>query len=139
MPPRQRSWIFDDIEHNVRDGLHVASLAGAWIALVCGFGGMRDHAGILAFKPRLPPTIAKLGFRIVRRGLRLEVRVGAESVTYELVGGAGENALVLSHYGEQIELRIGERTTKPIPPSTPHDEPTQPRGREPKRRSPGSG
>ena len=34
-----------DLEHNTRDGLHIASLAGAWIALVAGFGGMRDHDG----------------------------------------------------------------------------------------------
>ncbi len=34
-----------DVEHNTRDGLHMASLAGAWIALVVGFGGMRAVAG----------------------------------------------------------------------------------------------
>ena len=34
-----------DLHHNTRDGLHIASLAGAWIALVAGFGGMRDHDG----------------------------------------------------------------------------------------------
>ena len=33
----------DDLEHNTRDGLHIASLAGAWIAAVAGFGGMRDR------------------------------------------------------------------------------------------------
>ncbi|MGC8492937.1 MAG: glycoside hydrolase family 65 protein, partial [Syntrophobacteraceae bacterium] len=32
-----------DLEHNTRDGLHMASLAGTWIALVNGFGGMRDY------------------------------------------------------------------------------------------------
>src|SRR5205823_14868873 len=36
----------DDLEHNTRDGLHIASLAGAWTALVAGFGGMRLHDGI---------------------------------------------------------------------------------------------
>ena len=35
----------DDLEHNTRDGLHIASLAGTWIGLVAGFGGMRDHGG----------------------------------------------------------------------------------------------
>ena len=44
----------DDLEHNTRDGLHIASLAGAWIAAVAGFGGMRDHGGQLSFAPRLP-------------------------------------------------------------------------------------
>ena len=29
----------DDLEHNTRDGLHMASLAGSWIAAVAGFGG----------------------------------------------------------------------------------------------------
>ncbi len=43
-----------DIHHNTRDGVHLASLAGAWIAAVCGFGGMRDHGGSLSFTPRLP-------------------------------------------------------------------------------------
>ena len=35
----------DDLEHNTRDGVHMASLAGAWVAAVAGFGGMRDHGG----------------------------------------------------------------------------------------------
>ena len=43
-----------DLEHNTRDGLHMASLAGSWIAAVAGFGGMRDHGGELSFRPRLP-------------------------------------------------------------------------------------
>jgi alpha,alpha-trehalose phosphorylase len=42
-----------DLQHNTRDGLHIASLAGAWIAAVAGFGGMRDHDGRLAFAPCL--------------------------------------------------------------------------------------
>ena len=44
----------DDLEHNTRDGIHIASVAGTWIAAVAGFGGMRDHGGQLSFKPRLP-------------------------------------------------------------------------------------
>jgi alpha,alpha-trehalose phosphorylase len=46
-----------DLENNTRDGLHIASLAGACIAAVAGFGGLRDHAGQLAFAPRLPASI----------------------------------------------------------------------------------
>ncbi len=44
----------DDIQHNTRDGLHIASLAGTWIAAVAGFGGMRDHNGILSFSAPPP-------------------------------------------------------------------------------------
>ena len=43
-----------DLMDNTRDGLHIASLAGSWIAAVAGFGGMRDHGGELT----LPPAAA---------------------------------------------------------------------------------
>ena len=42
-----------DLHHNTRDGLHMASLAGAWTALVAGFGGLRDDDGVLALDPQL--------------------------------------------------------------------------------------
>jgi len=53
-----------DLEHNTRDGLHMASLAGTWIALVAGFGGMRDYEQ-LSFAPRLPDAITRLSFGIL--------------------------------------------------------------------------
>ena len=40
-----------DLHHNTRDGLHMASLAGAWTALVAGFGGLRDDEGMLSPRP----------------------------------------------------------------------------------------
>jgi MFS family permease len=52
----------DNLEHNTRDGLHIASLAGAWIVAVAGFGGMRDHDGALRFAPRLPERLTRLAF-----------------------------------------------------------------------------
>ena len=64
----------DDLEHNTRDGLHIASLAGAWIALVPGLGGLREHDGSLTFAPRLPARITRLSFTIRVQGRRLHVR-----------------------------------------------------------------
>src|SRR5260370_3653108 len=57
-----------DVEHNTSDGVHMASLAGAWMALVAGFGGMRAGNGPLAFTPRLPAGIPRLMFRMRYRG-----------------------------------------------------------------------
>ena len=34
-----------DLHTNTRDGLHMASLAGAWSAIVEGFGGLRERDG----------------------------------------------------------------------------------------------
>ncbi len=47
-----------DLEHNTRDGLHIASLAGAWTALVAGFGGMRWDDDGLRFAPGCRPDCA---------------------------------------------------------------------------------
>lgn len=64
-----------DIHQNSRDGLHIASLAGAWIALVAGSGGMRDHSALLAFDPALPIGITGLCFSLRWRGGRLRVAI----------------------------------------------------------------
>jgi trehalose/maltose hydrolase-like predicted phosphorylase len=54
----------DDLEHNTRDGLHIASLAGSWIALVAGFGGLRGRGNTVSFTPNLPDALARLAFTI---------------------------------------------------------------------------
>ena len=123
----------DDLEHNTSDGLHIASLAGTWIAAVAGFGGMRDHDGRLRFSPRLPPRLERLAFRIVVRGHRLAVEVGKEEATYTLLEG---DRLVLSHHGENVEVASGQPAVRAIPPLTPRPAPVQPPGRAPVRRTP---
>src|SRR5205809_6801356 len=60
-----------DLHHNVKDGLHMASLAGTWLALVAGFGGMRIEQGSLCFAPRLPDALTRLAFRLLFRGCLL--------------------------------------------------------------------
>jgi alpha,alpha-trehalose phosphorylase len=57
-----------NLHHNTRDGVHLASLAGAWIAAVAGFGGMRDHGGSLSSAPQLPQQLSRLAFRLCFRG-----------------------------------------------------------------------
>ena len=67
-----------DLEHNIRDGLHIASLAGAAWAVVAGLGGMRDDGGRITFAPRLPAGIERVAFRVAFGGnaLRVEVTPG---------------------------------------------------------------
>jgi len=116
-----------DVEHNTRDGLHMASLAGAWAALVSGFGGMRARGGTLAFSPRLPSGIAGLTFRLRYRGRKLLVSVTGNHVRYELLDG---DPLPLIHHGEELllEEKPVERET---PPAESGPRPRQPHGREP--------
>ena len=70
----------------------MASLGGAWLALVAGFGGFRDHGGIPAFDPALPEGLTRLCFSLRWRGLRLTVDVHTEQVTYSVRDGDGDVA-----------------------------------------------
>src|SRR5712692_7419410 len=117
-----------DLHHNVQDGLHMASLAGAWTALVAGFGGMRVENGSLCFAPRLPDALGRLAFHLLFRGCRLRVEVRATEATYRLLDGS---PLKVCHHGEEILLPVDEAITKPIPPIQAGPRPTQPPGREP--------
>nr|WP_296075149.1 glycoside hydrolase family 65 protein [uncultured Actinoplanes sp.] len=125
-----------DLHQNARDGVHVASLAGSWIALVAGLGGMRDFNGQLSFAPRLPSRISNLEFSLLWRGLRLRVNVTPQEVTYSLRNGGGSARLVLVHHGKEVEVTQVKPVSVPIPPPVPvGPAPTQPAGRAPVRRA----
>ena len=90
-----------DREHNTKDGLHIASLAGAWQALVGGFGGMRADRDGLSFMPQLPPGLAGLSFRMRYRGRVLLVKVRHGTATYSLIEG---DPLPITHHGERLTV-----------------------------------
>ena len=123
----------DDLNHNTRDGLHIASLAGAWIVAVAGFGGMRDHGGALSFAPRLPRRLTRLAFGICFAGRRLRVEVTHAEARYSLLEGP---PLQITHHGQAITVTTDELHGWPIPEITPDGEPPrQPYGRAPTRRA----
>ena len=120
-----------DLHHNTRDGLHMAALAGSWIALVAGFGGLRDGEGVLALDPMLPEGIRRLRFRLVWRGVRLLVDVDHRRVTYTIRDGS-DARLVLRHAGEPVVVAADRPVTVPLGRRTPSmPSPTQPAGRAP--------
>jgi alpha,alpha-trehalose phosphorylase len=123
----------EDRERNTRDGLHIASLAGAWIAAVAGFGGMRDHDGTLAFAPRLPGRIARLTFRLSYRRRCIEVTIGRDHATYRLLHG---EPLATTHHGQPITVSRHKAVECPISPAPAREPPAQPAGRAPARRKP---
>jgi len=121
-----------DLEHNTRDGLHIASLAGAWIAAVSGFGGMRDHDGELTFAPRLPQRLTRLTFRLLFRGRRLKVEVTKREATYTLLDGT---PLRIAHHGKTVTVSKNAPVSETIAPGVERPSPSQPPGREPVRRA----
>ncbi|HEU5108489.1 MAG TPA: glycosyl hydrolase family 65 protein, partial [Micromonosporaceae bacterium] len=101
-----------DLHDNVENGLHIASLAGAWSAVVAGFGGMRDHDGRLAFAPRLPPGLTRIAFRMCYRASQFCVEITADGATYRLITGPD---LPTAHHGDPITLTAADPITLPIP------------------------
>jgi alpha,alpha-trehalose phosphorylase len=121
----------DDLEHNTRDGVHIASLAGTWLAAVAGFGGMRDHDGELSFAPRLPAALTRLRFRLLFRGCRLLVDVEHSQASYTLLEGV---PFEITHHGERAMLESEQPLVLAVPPAPQREAPQQPPGRAPARR-----
>ncbi|MDR0344610.1 MAG: family 65 glycosyl hydrolase, partial [Nocardiopsaceae bacterium] len=125
----------DDLEHNTRDGLHIASLAGTYRALIGGFAGLRYQTGEVRFAPRLPDGLVRLAFRILLEGRPLRVEIQHTSARYLLVEG---KPLEIRHHGTPVTLRAGKQSVQAIPAITPRLRASQPVGREPVRRRGGA-
>ncbi|MDI5977241.1 glycoside hydrolase family 65 protein [Amycolatopsis magusensis] len=119
-----------DVHNNVRNGLHMASLAGAWLATVAGLGGMRDHDGSLSFAPRLPRGLDRVSFRLIFLGTHFSVEITPEEAKYQLLSG---EELDIRHHGEKVTVSESA-TAMPIPEAPSLPEPSQPPGRAPARR-----
>ncbi len=117
-----------DLHRNTGDGLHMASLAGAWTALVDGFGGLRDDEGMVTFKPALPKRISRLAFRLRWRGFRLTVDIDHENTTYTLRDGP-DGRMRIRHCEQELELTTTAPVTVPVQRREPLlPQPTQPPG-----------
>src|SRR6266516_1258656 len=120
-----------DLENNTRDGVHIASLAGTWVALVGGFGGLRIRAGTVSFAPRLPEVLTRLAFSLFIRGQRLRIEITRGTASYLLADG---KPLRIRHHGDEVRLLPGKKRACAIPPALARPRPGQPAGREPARR-----
>jgi len=91
----------------VAEGLHITSMAGTWMSVVQGFGGMRWEGEELMLEPRLPAQWSAYAFHLKFRSATLEVQVSRNSVEIEHKGGAEVQFKV---YGQQIDISPGQTT-----------------------------
>jgi maltose phosphorylase len=77
----------DDYNNDTEDGCHITSMAGTWMSLVKGFGGMRIRDGKLHFTPYIPGQWKSYSFRIEFRGRVLKVKVSKTGVETILESG----------------------------------------------------
>jgi alpha,alpha-trehalose phosphorylase len=95
----------DDTHGNTCHGVHTAAMAGTWLGVAYGFGGMRTDGGSLRFAPTLPARWQGYRFRIQLRGCLLEVGVNGAGTTYRLAQG---EALQFTHHGKPVALTAAQ-------------------------------
>lgn len=91
----------DDRNNNTHEGLHISSMAGSWLNIICGFGGMKYSGSCLEFAPVLPGAWESYSFRFVYRQSILEVAVDQKQVKCKTVSGP---AVKIKIYGNDIEV-----------------------------------
>ena len=124
----------NNLAGNSDHGVHIASMAGTWTAVVTGFGGMQCDSSGLRFAPRLPPALSRISFGLKWQGRQLRVEMRQDEAEYTLVSGP---PMRLRHHDDPVAL-ADRSVTLPIPPVEPVEPVEQPFGRAPKSRHPGS-
>lgn len=77
----------DDYNNEVADGLHITSMAGTWLAIVQGFGGMRVKDDKLHFNPHIPEKWDAFAFNIMFRENQLNIRVEKDQTIIQNIKG----------------------------------------------------
>jgi maltose phosphorylase len=99
----------DDYNRNTREGLHVTSIAAAWLNIVYGFGGTRSDGDMLTFSPSLPAAWTAYSFRVLYRGAVIKVEVTRDGASFETVTGGPVTVRI---YGDMYVIG-GERLSIP--------------------------
>src|SRR5690606_25521140 len=76
----------DDYNKEVHEGLHITSMAGTWMSIVEGFGGMRIRDNKLSFTPKIPKQWKAYSFKVNFRNQILKVEVCQTEAKFELEG-----------------------------------------------------
>ncbi len=77
----------DDYNRENEEGCHITSMAGSWLSIVEGFGGMRADGGMLSFSPRLPRQWDGYSFKVIYRGRIVHVNVTKSGTDVSLESG----------------------------------------------------
>nr|WP_320058069.1 family 65 glycosyl hydrolase domain-containing protein [uncultured Bacteroides sp.] len=92
----------DDYNNEVEQGLHITSMAGSWLAIVRGFGGMQIKNDSLNFSPAIPSKWNSYSFNINFRGRTLHITVEKELIRMELKTGEELDVVI---YNQAYSIR----------------------------------
>jgi maltose phosphorylase len=91
----------DDYNNEVSNGLHITSMAGTWLAIVEGFGGMRINDGKVILNPMIPANWKSYSFHARFRGVLFEVKVTKECMS---INNLSEKPLDLDIYDKEYQI-----------------------------------
>lgn len=92
----------DDYNKEVHEGLHITSMAGTWMSIVEGFGGMRVKDGKLTFETRIPKQWKAFSFKVNFRGSIVKVNVSHAETTFTV---DGDKDLKIKLNGEEVVVK----------------------------------
>ena len=87
----------DDYNSEVSDGLHITSMAGTWLAIVEGFGGMRIKSDRVSLHPLIPEQWKSYSFHARFREVLFRVKV------------SGTEIRISNLSGKILRVRLGEK------------------------------
>jgi maltose phosphorylase len=96
----------DDYNHEVEEGCHITSMAGTWMSIVEGFGGMRVKNDKVHFSPLIPKQWKSYSFKINFRGQIIKVLVTESDCQFKLEGTSPVD-IVLN--GKELRLQPIEK------------------------------
>ncbi|KZS41735.1 maltose phosphorylase [Aquimarina aggregata] len=91
----------DDYNKEVEEGLHITSMAGTWMSIVEGFGGLRIKNDRLSFSPKIPKEWKGYTFNVNFRNQILKVNVSQEGTSFNL---EGNQELIIYVDGKEINI-----------------------------------
>jgi len=92
----------DDYNKEVEEGLHITSMAGTWMSIVEGFGGMRVKDDTLSFDPKIPNEWDAYSFKINFRNQILKVNVSKSKTEFHLEGDSEIDIIV---NGKKVSIK----------------------------------
>ena len=71
----------DDYNNELEEGLHITSMAGTWLSIIEGFGGLRVINDQIHINPMLPDAWKAFSFKINFRGTIVKVEASEEKIS----------------------------------------------------------
>ncbi len=101
----------DDYNNDTEDGLHITSMAGAWMSIVKGFGGMRVRDNKVHFSPHMPDQWKSVAFKVGFRGAVMNIKVDKQNITVENLSDRAQEIVI---YEANYSVEAGASKSLPV-------------------------